>query len=137
MSTYATTKLWNLVATLDFAAELRGSGVTVNAVHPGVVRTRLGEDAPGVPGAEARRGWLSPEEGARGPLHLATAPELARTTGRFFNQSEEMTIRLPVDLEKAVVRKTIEALDHTSADAIDPFRGGLLPLPSRPFRNPR
>lgn len=110
MSTYATTKLWNLLATLDLAADLQESGVTVNAVHPGVVRTQLGEGAPGVPGLEARRRWLSPEAGARGPLYLAIAPELAHTTGRYFNQSAEMPIRLPVGLEKVVVRKTIEAL---------------------------
>jgi NAD(P)-dependent dehydrogenase (short-subunit alcohol dehydrogenase family) len=111
VSTYARTKLWNLLATLEFAAELQGSGV-VNAVHPGVVRTRLGEGAPGVPGAEARRGWLSPEAGARGPLHLTTAPDLARTTGRFFDQTREAAIHLPVDLTKAVVQRTLEVLGH-------------------------
>ena len=110
ISTYAKTKLWNLLATLDLAGELQGAGVAVNAVHPGVVRTRLGDGAPGVPGMESRRGWLSPEAGAQGPLRLATAPELASTTGRFFDQSDEMPIRLPVDLREAVVRTTSEAL---------------------------
>lgn len=110
MSTYARTKLWNLLATIGFAAALEGSGVTVNAVHPGVVRTRLGEGAPGVPSADARRGWLSPEAGARGPLHLATAPELAHATGRFFDQTREVEIDFPVDLAKAVVQRTLEVL---------------------------
>ena len=110
VSTYARTKLWNLLATLELAAELEESGVTVNAVHPGVVRTRLGEGAPGVPGAEARRGWLSPEAGARGPLHLATAPELARSTGRFFDQMRETAVQFPADAAKAVVQRTLEVL---------------------------
>jgi NAD(P)-dependent dehydrogenase (short-subunit alcohol dehydrogenase family) len=110
VSTYARTKLWNLFATLELATELRESGVTVNAVHPGVVRTRLGEGAPGVPGAEARRGWLSPEAGARGPLHLATAPELAHTTGRYFDQTRETAIQHPADVAKAVVQRTLEVL---------------------------
>jgi|ERR1019366_7518183 NAD(P)-dependent dehydrogenase (short-subunit alcohol dehydrogenase family) len=110
VSTYARTKLWNLLATHDFAGELERSGVTVNAVHPGIVRTRLGEGAPGVPSAEARRGWLPPEVGARGPLHLATAPELARTTGRFFDQTREVAIHLEDDQAKAVVQRTFEAL---------------------------
>jgi NAD(P)-dependent dehydrogenase (short-subunit alcohol dehydrogenase family) len=113
VSTYARTKLWNLLATLEFAAELEGSGVTVNAVHPGVVRTRLGEGAPGLPNAEARRGWLSPEGGARGPLYLATAPELEHTTGRFFDQTRELAIHLPADAAKAVVQKTLAAMDQS------------------------
>ncbi len=115
LATYARTKLWNLLATLDFAASLDGTGVTANAVHPGVVRTRLGEGAPGVRGGDARHAWLSPEAGARGPLYVATARELERTTGRFFNQTEDMPIRLSATLGKAVVSRTLEALDDASA----------------------
>jgi NAD(P)-dependent dehydrogenase (short-subunit alcohol dehydrogenase family) len=110
VSTYARTKLWNLLATFALAADLQGTGVTVNAVHPGVVRTRLGEGAPGVPGAETRRGWLSPEAGARGPLHLAIAPELSRTTGRFFDQTREVAIDFPDDLANAVVERTLSVV---------------------------
>jgi NAD(P)-dependent dehydrogenase (short-subunit alcohol dehydrogenase family) len=115
MATYARTKLWNLLASLHWATQLAASRVTVNAVHPGVVRTHLGEGAPGVPPFEARAEWLSPEEGARGPFHLATAPELARTTGRFFDQTREMAIRVVSTLNKTVFERTVEALGALEA----------------------
>lgn len=120
-STYATTKLWNLVATLELARQLAGSGVVVNSVHPGVVSTRLGEDSSGGPGAIprlAKHGLLSPEEGARGPFHLATAPELAHTNGRFFDQLDEVPLDYRTTgpaLAKAVVQRTIEVLEKTSS----------------------
>jgi NAD(P)-dependent dehydrogenase (short-subunit alcohol dehydrogenase family) len=89
LATYANTKLWNLAATLELARQLAPRNVTVNAVHPGVVRTRLG-DRKGVLGlllALVKRTWATPEQGACGPVRLAVAPELAGQTGGYFDQT--------------------------------------------------
>jgi NAD(P)-dependent dehydrogenase (short-subunit alcohol dehydrogenase family) len=89
--TYATTKLCNLMATLERARRLQASGVTVNAVHPGVVRTKLGA-MPGLAGLALRivkLAWASPAKGAEGPVRLAADPALAGTTGRYFDRLAE------------------------------------------------
>jgi NAD(P)-dependent dehydrogenase (short-subunit alcohol dehydrogenase family) len=88
---YGRSKLANLWFTYELARRVERSGVTVNAVHPGLVRTALGDHS----GALRRAGWrllhvayrkhsLSPEEGAVAITHLATAPELEDVTGRYF-----------------------------------------------------
>ena len=88
---YNQSKLANVLFTLELARRLEGSGVTANCVHPGVVRSNLGHDSPlfrtitGVMG----RFLATPEEGARTSVHVASAPELERVTGRFFRNSAE------------------------------------------------
>lgn len=110
-TTYGTSKLWNLYATLELARELDGSGVTVNAVHPGVVRTRLG-DLPGWKGALlqlVKRLWATPEQGAAGPLHLATEPALQAVTGRYFDRTREVPLHAVArdpDLGRRIVERT-------------------------------
>jgi NAD(P)-dependent dehydrogenase (short-subunit alcohol dehydrogenase family) len=95
MAVYGRSKLANILFTRELARRLAGSGVTVNAVHPGVVRTGLGQnnDAPILKFLTnlARPFFRSPESGAKTSIWACTAPELAGVTGRYFSDCREQT----------------------------------------------
>ena len=86
---YGQSKRLNLLFTLALARRLEGRGVTVNAVHPGVVTTELTREAPrrGPP----PRGQLTAAEGAAAVLALASSPTLAGVTGRYFEGVTEVS----------------------------------------------
>ncbi len=85
---YANTKLMNVLFTCELARRLAGTAVPANCLHPGVVDTNLGRDYSGLPRSVSRPG-LSWAEGARTSLYLATAPEVANVTGRYFRDERE------------------------------------------------
>lgn len=75
---YGQSKLAMLHYTYELAERLRGTGVTVNALHPGAVATNIGMPE-----------WLAPfiatpEKGARTSIYLASAPELEKVSGKYF-----------------------------------------------------
>lgn len=43
IKTYANSKLCNAMFTIDFAKQIEGTGISINAVHPGVINTDLGK----------------------------------------------------------------------------------------------
>ena len=90
---YGHSKLANLLFTTELARRLEGSGVTVNCVHPGAVATGLGKNN----GTFSRVvTWLlapffrTPDKGAATTLHVATSPELAGVSGRYFARCREV-----------------------------------------------
>lgn len=101
LKTYPTTKLFNLIATMNWARRWEGSGVTINAVHPGVVRTNLGAMS-GIKGAILKAMkvfWLSPEEGARPPVMLATDEKFENLNGAYFDRFKQ-TLLAPIALDE-------------------------------------
>ena len=86
-SAYGKSKLCNILFTRELARRLAGTGVTANCLHPGFVRTNLGQRDGGLFAALVRMAMLfggSPDDGAKTIVYLASAPELAAVTGGYF-----------------------------------------------------
>jgi NAD(P)-dependent dehydrogenase (short-subunit alcohol dehydrogenase family) len=84
---YANSKLCNLLFTYELARRLEGTGITVNALHPGTVATRFGSNNAGPMRrmmAFGRPFLRTPERGAETILYLALAPEVAASSGGYF-----------------------------------------------------
>jgi len=86
---YGASKIAQLMTVWEFADRLKGSGVTINAMHPGDVRTNIGNN-----NGPLYRWWLhnvtwhllkDPMISGEALYYLAAAPELADASGRFFH----------------------------------------------------
>jgi retinol dehydrogenase-13 len=88
---YGASKVAQLLTVWELADRLKGTGVTINAVHPGAVRTNIGMN----------NGFLyqwyqrlliwpmlkEPHISGEAIYYMAAAPEMATITGRFFNMT--------------------------------------------------
>jgi retinol dehydrogenase 14 len=85
---YSQSKLANVLFTYELARRQPATCVTVNALHPGVVRTAFGaEDPSGIQRLfipVLRPFMKSPARGAATSVHVASAPDLEQVTGGYF-----------------------------------------------------
>jgi NAD(P)-dependent dehydrogenase (short-subunit alcohol dehydrogenase family) len=86
---YCKSKLYNILFTRELARQLQGTGVIANSHHPGFVATRFGDEGKGI-GASGFRLLkhlaLTPQEGAKTMIFLASAKEAAGVTGEYFHK---------------------------------------------------
>ena len=100
LGTYAATKLFVLMFTEELARRLNGTSVTANAVHPGIVRTRMMLRAPGVLRLVSYLSLpfsVSPFQGARTSVYLASSPEVKGISGQYFTKSKSVPVKNKFD----------------------------------------
>jgi NAD(P)-dependent dehydrogenase (short-subunit alcohol dehydrogenase family) len=86
---YGASKVAQLLTTWEFADRLAGTGVTINAVHPGDVRTNIGQNNGKLYRLFSKlviqRFLKDPAISGEALYYLAAAPEMAEVSGRYFN----------------------------------------------------
>jgi NAD(P)-dependent dehydrogenase (short-subunit alcohol dehydrogenase family) len=83
VTAYTQSKLALIMFTIDLSGELKNEDVTVNSLHPGTyLDTNMVHDAGIKPLNTA-------QSGADAEVYLATSPELANVTGKYFNVKKE------------------------------------------------
>ncbi|MFN2400138.1 MAG: SDR family oxidoreductase [Gemmatimonadaceae bacterium] len=103
---YTQSKLATVLFTYELSERLRGTGVTVNCVSPGLVATDLLRDRFWWSHGLLRKVWnkllLTPERAAGVLVHLAATPEMSSVTGQCFNSRARpmRTSRISYSVEK-------------------------------------
>jgi NAD(P)-dependent dehydrogenase (short-subunit alcohol dehydrogenase family) len=91
LSVYGASKLANIAWSAELARRLAGRGVTTSTLHPGVISSNFGDSGPGWMrfGVKLVRPFLiTSEKGAETSIYLATSPEVAEVTGKYFDKKK-------------------------------------------------
>lgn len=85
---YGSSKLANILFTYELARRLEATNISVNAVHPGVVKTGIGDNMKGIPRFLFKLmktvAGRTPQKGAETPVYLASSPEVAGISGYYW-----------------------------------------------------
>ncbi len=90
LNAFGASKMANLLFTYELARRLENTGVRVNALNPGLMRTSMVKEAPVLMRLIS---WLfssSPDRAAEDVVKLATAQEFADTHGKFLRKGKEV-----------------------------------------------
>lgn len=96
---YGNSKLANVLFTYELARRLEGTGVTVNALHPGVVNSNFGKGqfskflTPFV--AFSTLFLISSEKGAKTSVYLASSDDVKDVTGKYFKKQKAVKTSKP------------------------------------------
>jgi len=117
---YGRSKLCNILFTRELARRWRGQGVTANCLHPGFVATRFGDGSGGMLSRAVRVAKIfaiSPEEGARTIVYLASSPDVVDVSGEYFYKCRRATPTQEARDDSAAERLWIESARLARIDA--------------------
>jgi NAD(P)-dependent dehydrogenase (short-subunit alcohol dehydrogenase family) len=90
LTAFGASKMMNLLFTFELARQLENTGVTVNAVHPGLVRSSLMNETSAPMRFLLRLASAPAERVAVDIIRVAMDPEFEKVTGRFFHKGKEI-----------------------------------------------
>jgi NAD(P)-dependent dehydrogenase (short-subunit alcohol dehydrogenase family) len=91
---YSQSKLANVLFTYELARRLTGTGVTANCLHPGVIASGFGQTYKGVFSVllkVAKPFLLTPEQGSRTSVYLASSAEVEGVSGKYFDKCKAVS----------------------------------------------
>jgi NAD(P)-dependent dehydrogenase (short-subunit alcohol dehydrogenase family) len=125
LGTYAATKLFVLMFTEELARRLKSTSVTANAVHPGIVRTRMMLQAPGALRLVSYLSLpfsVSRFQGARTSVYLASSPEVKGISGQYFTKYKRSAVKNKFDTAENRALLWDLSLNAVEARAATPVR---------------
>ena len=90
LNAFGATKMANLLFTFALARQLETTGITVNAIHPGLVRSGLLKESFFLLRIFAQLASSKPEKVTGAILQAATAPEFGKINGKFLHAGKEI-----------------------------------------------
>lgn len=92
---YANSKLASVLYTVELAKRVKNNGVSVNAMHPGVLATDSFRDYPTLLTKTLNLFLEKPQKGGERIVYLALSDEVKDVSGKYFYKTEEREIELP------------------------------------------
>lgn len=93
LAAYAQSKLANVLFANDLTRKLKGTNVTANSLHPGVVKTAIGDKNNnswvGLVWKIGKLFMITEEQGARTSIYLSSDPKLATTSAKYFDNCKQ------------------------------------------------
>ncbi len=118
---YGQSKLANVLFSLRLAERLRGTGITSNSLHPGVINTDIDRNLGPVTrfgfGLLTRLAGKTIPQGAATSCYVATSPELDSVSGQYFEDCNAVRIVGPGHMHDAVMaEKLMQISEELTAD---------------------